>query len=43
MFADIFIYTLLAWYFSQVWPSEFGVAKPFYFPLLPEYWFPKVI
>ena len=29
--ADIFIYTALAWYFSQVWPSKVGVAKPFYF------------
>mmetsp|Transcript_6715 Transcript_6715/g.15361 ORF Transcript_6715/g.15361 Transcript_6715/m.15361 type:complete len:1436 (+) Transcript_6715:45-4352(+) len=39
--ADIFIYGLLAWYFSQVWPSQVGVAKPFYFVFLPSYWFPK--
>jgi hypothetical protein len=30
-FADIFIYSFLAWYFSQVWPSAVGVPKPFYF------------
>ncbi len=26
--ADIFIYSILAWYFSQVWPSKVGVSKP---------------
>jgi ATPase subunit of ABC transporter with duplicated ATPase domains len=34
---------LLAWYFSQVWPSSVGVHKPFYFLLTPSYWFPKDI
>lgn len=38
--ADIFIYAILAWYFSQVWPSKVGVPKPFYFPLSKNYWFP---
>jgi ATP-binding cassette subfamily A (ABC1) protein 3 len=37
--ADIFLYSILAWYFSQVWYSKIGTAKPFYFPLLPSYWF----
>jgi hypothetical protein len=41
LFADIFIYTALAWYFSQVWWSKVGVPKPWYFPLLSSYWFPK--
>eukprot|EP01035_Chromulina_nebulosa_P032536 gene32536-43467_t len=43
MFADIFIYSFLAWYFSQVWPSAVGVPKPFYFIVLPSYWFPHLI
>jgi hypothetical protein len=30
----------LAWYFGQVWPSDIGVAKPFYFLFMPSYWFP---
>jgi ABC-type multidrug transport system fused ATPase/permease subunit len=30
----------LAWYFGQVWPSDVGVAKPFYFLFMPSYWFP---
>ena len=34
------MYSALAWYFSQVWPSSIGVPKPFYFILLPSYWFP---
>ena len=38
--ADIFIYTALAWYFSQVWPSKVGVARPWYFIFLRSYWFP---
>jgi hypothetical protein len=41
LFADIFIYALLAWYFSQVWWSKVGVPKPWYFPVLPSYWCPK--
>ena len=39
--ADIFIYTVLAWYFSHVWFTKVGVPKPWYFPLKPSYWFPK--
>lgn len=35
---DVIIYGVLAWYFSQVWPSKLGVSKPIYFPLLPSYW-----
>ncbi len=37
----MFIYSFLAWYFSQVWPSKVGVAKPFYFLVMPSYWFPN--
>lgn len=41
LFLDVFIYAILAWYFAQVWPSKIGVRKPFYFPLMPSYWFPN--
>ena len=37
---DIFIYSALAWYFSQVWPSKVGVPKPWYFVVDYNYWFP---
>lgn len=43
MVADIFIYSVLTWYFSQVWPSKLGVKRPFYFPLLPSYWKQNVV
>ncbi len=39
-FSNIFQYAALAWYFSQVWPNEFGVQQPFYFIFLKTYWFP---
>jgi len=34
-------YLLFCRYFWQVWPSKVGIAKPFYFPLLPSYWLPE--
>jgi ATP-binding cassette subfamily A (ABC1) protein 3 len=30
--------SFLAWYLSQVWRTEFGLAKPWYFLVLPSYW-----
>jgi ABC-type multidrug transport system fused ATPase/permease subunit len=38
--ADIFIYSVLAWYFAQVWPTKVGVPRPWYFIFLRSYWFP---
>ncbi len=35
---DIFLYSVLAWYLDEVWPSEFGVPRPFYFPFTADYW-----
>jgi ATP-binding cassette subfamily A (ABC1) protein 3 len=37
---DIVLYSVLAWYFSQVWPTKVGITKPFYFVFQPSYWFP---
>jgi len=33
MFFDTFIYMVLAWYLEQVLPSQYGISKPFYFPV----------
>ena len=33
MVVDMIIFSLLAYYFSQVWPSEFGVRKHWCFCL----------
>ena len=35
---DIILYWILAFYFDNIVPGEFGQAKPFYFFLLPSYW-----
>jgi len=35
---DTIIFTVLGIYFEQVWPNEYGVKKPWYFPVLPKYW-----
>lgn len=38
LFADSIIYSILAWYFSQVWPSKIGLPKSPLFFLQPSYW-----
>ena len=38
MFLDFFIYTILGYYVDQVFPSEFGVQRPWYFPCTPSFW-----
>lgn len=35
---DTMFYIVLAWYFNQVVPSQFGARQPFYFCLKPSYW-----
>eukprot|EP00030_Apusomonadida_sp_AF-17_P000548 a175002_751.p1 GENE.a175002_751~~a175002_751.p1 ORF type:complete len:854 (-),score=472.33 a175002_751:20-2533(-) len=39
---DFFFYCFLTWYLDNVIPSQFGVARPFYFFLMPSYWTGKV-
>lgn len=38
MFVDCIYLLALTWYFEQVWPSEFGTQKPWYFIFQPKYW-----
>ncbi|CAH1774058.1 unnamed protein product [Owenia fusiformis] len=35
---DSVVYMVLAWYIEAVFPGEFGVPKPFYFPFTKSYW-----
>ena len=35
---DTALYAILAWYLDEVWPTEFGVPRPFYFPFTADYW-----
>ncbi|XP_008052045.1 ATP-binding cassette sub-family A member 12 [Carlito syrichta] len=36
--ADSFIYFLIAWYVRNVFPGTYGMAAPWYFPILLSYW-----
>ncbi|XP_075689302.1 retinal-specific phospholipid-transporting ATPase ABCA4 isoform X2 [Rhinoderma darwinii] len=38
MLFDSFVYWTIAWYIDHVFPGEYGIPKPWYFPLLPTYW-----
>lgn len=38
MLIDTIYLSVLAWYISNIWPSEFGTHKPWYFLFLPSYW-----
>ena len=31
---DAVIYGLITWYVEAVWPGEFGIPQPWYFPVL---------
>lgn len=35
---DIPLYIVLTWYFEQVWASQYGSRKPFYFCFTPRFW-----
>ncbi|XP_047137876.1 phospholipid-transporting ATPase ABCA3 isoform X1 [Hydra vulgaris] len=35
---DCFFYGILTWYIENVFPGEFGVPRPFYFPFQCSYW-----
>ena len=35
---DAVLYMLITWYIEGVFPGRYGVAKPWYFPIMPSYW-----
>ena len=35
---DALIYGLITWYIEAVFPGDYGVPQPWYFPVLPGYW-----
>ncbi|KAF6716400.1 Retinal-specific ATP-binding cassette transporter [Oryzias melastigma] len=39
---DTVLYSVLAWYLDNVFPGQYGIGRPFYFPLLPCYWLNSV-
>ncbi|XP_078344110.1 phospholipid-transporting ATPase ABCA3-like [Oculina patagonica] len=38
LLAQCAIYATITWYVEAVFPGEFGIPKPFYFPCQPSYW-----
>ncbi|XP_049603565.1 retinal-specific phospholipid-transporting ATPase ABCA4 isoform X1 [Syngnathus scovelli] len=38
MALDAILYGILAWYLDNVFPGQYGIGRPFYFPLQPSYW-----
>ncbi|KAG7457171.1 hypothetical protein MATL_G00243640 [Megalops atlanticus] len=38
MALDSVLYAVLAWYLDNVFPGQYGIGRPFYFPLQPSYW-----
>uniref|UniRef100_A0A671S297 ABC transporter domain-containing protein n=1 Tax=Sinocyclocheilus anshuiensis TaxID=1608454 RepID=A0A671S297_9TELE len=38
MLLDAVVYAFLAWYLDNVFPGQYGIGRPFYFPLQPSYW-----
>ncbi|XP_044032286.1 retinal-specific phospholipid-transporting ATPase ABCA4a isoform X2 [Siniperca chuatsi] len=42
MALDTLLYAVLAWYLDNVFPGQYGIGRPFYFPFLPCYWLNSV-
>uniref|UniRef100_A0A7N6BSR9 P-type phospholipid transporter n=1 Tax=Anabas testudineus TaxID=64144 RepID=A0A7N6BSR9_ANATE len=38
MIFDGVLYATLAWYLDNVFPGQYGIGRPFYFPFQPSYW-----
>ncbi|XP_026872164.2 phospholipid-transporting ATPase ABCA1b [Electrophorus electricus] len=38
MYFDAFIYGLMTWYIEAVFPGQYGIPRPWYFPLTKSYW-----
>uniref|UniRef100_A0A669ETI5 P-type phospholipid transporter n=1 Tax=Oreochromis niloticus TaxID=8128 RepID=A0A669ETI5_ORENI len=38
MIFDAVLYGVLAWYLDNVFPGQYGIGRPFYFPFQPSYW-----
>jgi hypothetical protein len=42
LFVLIAMFMTLAWYFDNIIPTNRGVPKPYYFFLMPSFWFPSL-
>ncbi|XP_032411113.1 phospholipid-transporting ATPase ABCA1b isoform X1 [Xiphophorus hellerii] len=39
MYFDSFLYGVLTWYIEAVFPGQYGIPRPWYFPFSKSYWF----
>ncbi|XP_055368383.1 phospholipid-transporting ATPase ABCA1b isoform X2 [Betta splendens] len=39
MYFDSFLYGVLTWYLEAVFPGQYGIPRPWYFPFSRSYWF----
>uniref|UniRef100_A0A8C6VPK5 P-type phospholipid transporter n=1 Tax=Naja naja TaxID=35670 RepID=A0A8C6VPK5_NAJNA len=39
MVLDSFLYGLMTWYIESVFPGQYGIPRPWYFPFMKSYWF----
>uniref|UniRef100_A0A8B9RBJ9 P-type phospholipid transporter n=1 Tax=Astyanax mexicanus TaxID=7994 RepID=A0A8B9RBJ9_ASTMX len=39
MYVDAFIYGVMTWYIEAVFPGQYGIPRPWYFPFTKSYWF----
>lgn len=43
MLFDTFIYGVMTWYIEAVFPGQYGIPRPWYFPCTKSYWFGEEI
>ncbi|XP_043924192.1 phospholipid-transporting ATPase ABCA1 [Protopterus annectens] len=39
MLFDTFLYGIMTWYIESVFPGQYGIPRPWYFPFTKSYWF----
>lgn len=39
MYFDAFLYGIMTWYIEAVFPGQYGIPRPWYFPFTKSYWF----
>ncbi|XP_036407591.1 phospholipid-transporting ATPase ABCA1-like [Megalops cyprinoides] len=39
MYFDAFLYGVMTWYIEAVFPGQYGIPRPWYFPVTKSYWF----
>ncbi|XP_059372109.1 phospholipid-transporting ATPase ABCA1b [Carassius carassius] len=39
MYFDAFLYGVMTWYIETVFPGQYGIPRPWYFPFSKSYWF----